>query len=820
MRPHSPIERSPVAPDLSKSRSVDRAPSEISATDRPRSIPVREAQDVSDEEVDAMRTLAESVADQANLTEDIREDFDAEAIKPEPPRTFADRVRTILRIPKSISSELSRTERAGEFKEVEAFNADETQMPSIVRSTNKPLLMSAFGSLLAMLGATHEPEVEQIAKRGVEVAQDATTATVSGIKKIYRTISKEAFASERSHNPTHDKFFDSLPDLSEEARPYAEKLMQEFEHGELLEHMEDFFLTMQLTHRQINERQFKEAKIHVGEITKGVHDKLANVAEAKNNPVLYAFELAKQRKTYLRDEAGVYAMIMKEEGNCESLVDFLLSTVPQAYGSTPEMAVQVYTDHVRFLVRDSKNGDKTWHWIDGHSWGDLTPDEMKGTLIVDPMDVVKATLQLQKAQSKTEQIPTNKQFNYKTNTVLAWQTMDARVPQHASHQGPIPERVDERKEAKQTFEKASKRERDAVEYIPVSPDGISTDTSSKQETKPEALEPTLIAPSAEEIFQALKTGRIEGAFNDLHGLEGMNIREVVLRPVPRPRTTKEPILVDLSPLKDAKLELFDVEHDVRVAGQEQISFKHLKVLSVRMMQTHLSLSEKFSREAEHPEILTVSVQADSFASKEAHRIVIQDLVNIIKTDKTAQLMVGSLQKKFRDQRKGIITLTIDLPYENGVVTLTDNTERHEWSISGTRFNDYLSDETRDGVDLLKFNDGAILLIPSNVTSDEYLNVEHADLMKIKQVIIKDVDLDKTSGWLAPTTNFTALRNAKNLRTVFIRTVPGFDNVDLTVLRDLPISEVIIETETPMQNKYSVKGLEGTNIQVRTKQVSL
>lgn len=825
MREHSPFDRSPISRERTRTRSQDV---EQSITETPTSRTATESPSVVAEHIENAQRNAEQIAtdlEQAQTEPVSAEPAALPIIKP----SLTDRMRNFFGIPKSISAEVRELDES-DVQAVETYNADETQSPKIIRKPNTLSRALLLSTALGAIGMTHEPQIERATQIGIEAAKELEKTTEVALKKFTddviafiarnKPFGKEAYAGE--FNETGDG---SEEGAGGEVRSYTKtqkEKLEKFSKGkggqlskeqegravELIERIEkeyvsyaDFFLEMELIHGQITQEQYDEAQTELYKISREVGEKLTE--KERESSIRVAFELAKHRTTYAREKADLHSITMTGEGNCEALVRFLLAEIPNVAYNRPEMAVQVFTDHVRLLVRE-KN-DQPWQWIDGQSHGVLTKEEMQGTLIMDPQVMMRESVGLTDRVQKNkagDPIP-EKNMGYTTNSMIRWETVDGRTPMRASSpDGNIPLRVDESKNKNKTFEQGAHAPREEhTRYVEVSPDFFSNEMM-EEEQKKDAQEAEIkevrLAPPEKDLAYMLQTGRLYGSYNDLAPLEGINLNSVELQD-PKRFNEQAATDVDLSPLKDSNLTNLTISMFLRVKGVDGLNVKQIRTADLSAM--HEALWKKIIKESESLQELELYVPV----------IDTQNHAQLIKTGKILRMPgFEDIIKKLQKQKSGKFTLRTPYPFEKhaGMLEWVFDGTIESWS-KNTEQLDYLSTDTRESINQNKRNPDE-LVIPSSVSSMEYLHQEQTDLGKLKRISIEQPDMEVTSGHEGEdrlSLDLSVLHEAKKLETIHL-VIPDVttSTLNLSELDGLSFRELIIETDMD-PNDFTIEGLD-------------
>lgn len=832
MREHSPFDRSPISRDRARTRSQDV---EQPITETPKQKTATESPVVIQKKAEDAREQAEQFASDLKQTQ-------TEPVAPEPmpilaaKQSFIDRVRNFFGIPKSISSEIKQLEKS-DVQAVEAFNADEKKSPKIIRKPSKLSHALLFGTALGAIGLTHEPQIEQVAQKGIEVAKEFEKTTEAALIKFKSEIvafiernkpfGKEAFAGElnihsdgteegetdetssytKSQKNKLEKFSKgNRVKLSKEQETQAVQLIEAVENG--FETYREFFLNMEFIHGQITEEERDEARSMLQQISLDVREKLTE--EERKSSIRVAFELAKHRETYAREKADLYSMAMSKQGNCEALVRFLLAEVPSVADNRHEMAVQVFSDHVRFLVRD--NDEQPWEWIDGQSHGVLTKEEMQGTLIVDPREMMKESVGLvDRVQKKKagDPIP-EKNMGYTTNSMLRWETKDGRTPARAaSPDGEVPLRVDESKNKNKTFEQGAhtpKKER--TRYIEVSPEFFQNGNVEMEQEKDaqeaEAKEIRL-APKEKHLDKILQDGTVFGYYNDLTPLEGINIYSVNLQD-PKDDNELAARDIDLSPLKNSDLHDIFIHDMLSIKGVDSLNVKKIKVANLSL--THETLWNKIAKESESLQELKLYVPV---YSPEKH-------AQLMKTGEILRMPgFEDMIKKLQKQKSGSFILRTSYPFE-------ENAPLAEWIFDGTIGSwsaniekiDSVSLELRESLNQNK-KDPSILSIPASVSSLEYIHQEQVNLEKLKTLSIDNPSLEVSSGHEGDgdtiDLDLSVLQEAKKLNKIQLN-IPyiSTSRLNLSALENLSFKELVIYTNSN-PSEFTVEGIDSKRIRI-------
>ena len=727
--------------------------------------------------------------------------------------SLADRLRTILKIPKSIQREVEDHEKMGKFKPVDEFNADSRNMPPIQRKKSNSLSLSLAASTLVALGLTHKPQIEE----GVRYADVLLDEGIEMGKRAINEISfsrSGALAQGKHGSSRYDQVAAALREgvgsgANEEGDSRVFNEMDQYKYNLIRGNRPDFgglFLELEYAHGNISEEQKNEA----------IEKLNAQIDEAKNslteeelkNPIRVTHKLAEQRKLYVRGRADVYSMIVDERGNCEALVRYLLATVPKVVVGNIEMAVQVYTDHVRFLVR--KQGGNTpnnpWYWVDGHEWGELTVEDIQGTTIVSAESVLKVKMGVEKRKtfSNKPENPENN-FGYHTNSMLEWNAADGRTATRNSSEGNVPLI---QKEESRPFAESVRVKKPVVDkglrYIEVAPEFFQKAEADKDVSEQKDKVAKKISLEPHEVIDAAKSGYYYGAANDLGLLAGVNLNSFTYsRPVSGEISDK----YDLSPLKDSQLEKLNITSlgSTDLVGVNTLQVEHIKIIEVNAAQT--SLLQKVAKNSlvlEH-----VAVKQDNPMTQE------ETLASMLRGPQSdifglrANLL--RISETMMKNKKGDIQLTIDSPFESLSNNWNFDAKHGRWQSDFVDKNgkpDFISPDVRAGVESIATR-GELEII-YRVNDLAYLKYASVDYSQIKSVRFPEAyfsAVDERGDDKALEIKIgDALEKAVNLKTIYIemRDDTSFSGVfDLSSLKDVACEEIVFILPAPLSPEESL-----------------
>jgi len=729
--------------------------------------------------------------------------------------SLADRLRTILKIPKSIQGEVQQHEQAGEFKPVDEFNADSRRMPPIQRKKSKFLRGSLVASALASLGATHEPQIEE-GIRYADVLLD------EGIEMGKRAISEISFS--RGGTSVHDNRGSSRYDqvaaalregvgsgTNEERGSGIQIITDRFKYSEEYRLSSDFaaiFLELEYAHGNISKEQKNEAieKLYI------------QIDEAKNslteeelkNPIRVAHKLAEQRTMYVRDRADIYSMIVNGRGNCEALVRYLLATVPRVAVGNIETAVQVYTDHVRFLVRKQGGNslDNPWYWVDGHEWGKLTVEDIRGTTIVSASSVLKVKLGLEKRKtfSNKPENPENN-FGYHTNTMLNWNAADGRSATRKSSDADVPLM---QKEKSRPFAEAVRVKKPEVDkglrYIEVAPEFFQNAEADKVVSEQKDKANKIISLEPHEVIDAARSGYYYGAANDLSLLAGVNLNSYTYN---WPLSGKISDKFDLSPLKDSQLEKLNINNlgSTDLVGINTLQVEHLKTIEVNAAQT--SLLQKVAKNSTVLEHVVVKQDNPTTTQEESVDSMLRGPQSDIFGLRTNLLRISETMMK---NKKGKIELSIDSPFESLSNNWNFDANTGRWQSDFVDKNgkpDFISPDVRAGVESIAAR--GELEIVSRVSDLAYLKYASVDYSQIKSLRFSwayfSAADERGDDKVLEIKIDDALKKAENLKTIYIemRDDAYFSgSFDLSSLKDIACKEIVFILQEPLTPEESLK----------------
>lgn len=824
MREHSPFEASPIARDRKKIDQPKITTTESVSPPSQTHETVEKKTEVSKERIKNAQVHAKEIAHEIAEAPEPTQQAD-QVYTTQIEQSLAERARFFFGIPKRIDAEYSALEKTDVFQEVEKEGTI-TKTPPLPKTTGmKKFILSA---MITAFGATHEPQIENVAHDAVKIATELTRSSEHKATRLFQSVknilasrgvayaetvnhetngqgSKEGTTGlveqKGYHHEAIEKFVKSLPNLSPEKQRFAANLLVEYKNNNENIPREKIFLGMEYLHGQITQEQMETAETKFGEITDLVRDQLAQEPKALDDVVRVAFELSKQRTMYAREKADLYSMIINHEGNCEDLLIWELSAIPKVMRKNPSMAVQVFPDHVRLLVRDNSEKDP-WTWIDGHRYGTLTTEEMNGTVIVDPADVIKETLQLRDRKSKPPQVGSG----YKTNSPFHWETPDGRITTRKHSDAPPPLRADEKADLNLTFKQASDRPEDHMRLVPVSAEFFSENTDRPAPTtkEQEKKQDVKIAPNALQVADSLRYGQLHGHFNELSPLEGISIERLALQTIENGQTT-----IDLSPLASSPLKEIKLDNELHPSGFEKLSFKNLQDVRVNIeAETFLN---KVIKESEKLELIYLVLPEEQNNA--------QQITTYMKgphwSSSEFKRTIFALEEKFKQQKSGELTVTVQSPFEQIVSDWKFDGKTGVWSISG---GNYLSTDAGYEIQETKETHNSKLVIPERVTNDAYLIEEKIDLSKLKDIIfIVKAEYPDDKGVYSFTKKLDALKKAQNLETITIQIDGNEGELDLSDLSSMKFKKLIIEytsfsAEHPTSH-IKIKGFESNKVQI-------
>lgn len=734
--------------------------------------------------------------------------------------SLADRLRTILKIPKSIQGEVERHEQAGEFKPVDEFNADSRNMPPIQRKKSNFLHGSLVASALASFGATHEPQIEEGVRYADVLLDEGVEMGKRAINEI--SFSRGGTSARGNHGSSrYDRIAAALREgvgsgANEEGDSRILNEMDRYRYDLIRGYRPDFgglFLELEYAHGSISEEQKNEAIEKLNSQIDAAKKSLTE--EELKNPIRVTHKLAEQRKLYVRGRADIYSMIVDERGNCEALVRYLLATVPKVVAGDIEMAVQVYTDHVRFLVR--KQGGNTpnnpWYWVDGHEWGELTVEDIQGTTIVSAESVLRVKMGIEKRKtfSNKPENPENN-FGYHTNSMLEWNAADGRTATRDSSEGDVPLIQKEKSRPFAESVRVKKREVDkGLRYIEVAPEFFQNTEADKDVSEQKDKVAKIISLEPHEVIDAARSGYYYGAANDLGLLAGVNLNSFTYS---RPASVSEEISnkFDLSPLKDSQLEKLNINSlgSTDLVGVNTLQVEHLKIIEVNAAQT--SLLQKVAKNSIVLEHVIVK-QDNPTTQEESVDSMLRGPQSDIFGLRTNLLRISETMMK---NKKGEIRLSIDSPFESSSNIWSYDTKIGRWQSDFVDKNgkpDFISPDVRAGVESIAAR-GELEII-STVNDLAYLKYASIDYSQIKSVrfpwaYFSTVD-DRGDDKALEIKIGDALEKAVNLKTIYIemRDDTSFSGVfDLSSLKDVACKEILFILPVPLspEESLNVRGI--------------
>ena len=730
--------------------------------------------------------------------------------------SLADRLRTILKIPKSIQGEVERHEQAGEFKPVDEFNADSRNMPPIQRKKSNFLHGSLVASALASFGATHEPQIEEGIRYADVLLDEGIEMGKRAINEI--SFSRGGTSARGNHGSSrYDRIAAALregvvPGMNEmndsRIQTVTDRVKESLKYG----HSIDFgntFLELEYAHGNISEEQRNEAIEKLNTQIKEAKNSLTE--EELKNPIRVAHKLAEQRTMYVRDRADIYSMIVNGRGNCEALVRYLLATVPRVGVENIETAVQVYTDHVRFLVRKQGGSslDNPWYWVDGHEWGELTVDDIRGTTIVSAESAIAVKLGLKKHKtfSNKPENPENN-FGYHTNSMLDWNADDGRSATRKSSDTDVPLM---KKEKSRPFAEAVRVKKPEVDkglrYIEVAPEFFQNAEADKVASEQKDKVAKIISLEPHEVIDAARSGYYYGAANDLGLLAGVNLNSFTYS---RPASVSEEISnkFDLSPLKDSQLEKLNINSlgSTDLVGVNTLQVEHLKIIEVNAAQT--SLLQKVAKNSTVLEHVIVK-QDNPTTQEESVDSMLRGPQSDIFGLRTNLLRISETMMK---NKKGEIRLSIDSPFESLSNNWNFDANTGKWQSDFVDKNgkpDFISPDVRAGVESVAAR-GELEII-SRVSDLAYLKYTSVDYSQIKSLRFSWAYFSTIDGQgddkVLEIKIGDALNKAVNLKTIYIEMtddeyVSGV--FDLSSLKDVACKEIVFILQEPLTPEESLK----------------
>lgn len=743
------------------------------------------------------------------------------------------RAREILKIPKRLGSDYKRIEKSGALTQVDTFNSDAAIAPPIIRNPKSPLAKLLVSSALGLLGATHEPQIENVAHEGAKVAQVAyklasknishaiDTASLSfGVGEARaQTLSKKGdFAGHgtkgefvSTKNPKLDHFIKTLPALTEDGRQRVTEIFRQVEQGYIQDYA-DFFLMMEVAHGQLTEEDAQKVKDKIYELQDEIYNQLSKEPGALEDPVIVAHEISNIRNAYVSGKTGLGHIVQTRSGNCDALVKLEESLIHRLCANA-DTAVQVFDDHVQFLVR--KQGTLQWTIIDGHNIKDLTVEEARGTLIVRSIDMAKNALGLVPPTKKQQMDTPAHMKGVKSDSVgIRWVLpSDSRNP-HRSHGDTKP--PDYLAEPPTPIEEARLAPRHHLKIVEVPLEYFDT-TPEKPAENPSAEQVKLvrIAPDTDKIMNIFESGIVLGRYNDLKPLEGINITDLNLQDSSYNKIANFAYDVDLSPLKSADLKSIDINTRYKLLGFDELKLKGLETLRVGFNE-HL-LAEKAAEESEIIKDIHQPIDVESMGTAAA--------VELIKNGPalsknpifdSVRRIADSLHKK----KIGKYTLIIISPVDNSQIEWSFSGENGKWTRQAGDIAqaDYLSNDIRQTIDDNK-NDHSTITIPSNINQLEYLQIENVDFKKIKKVILDNPTLSNEEEGSKLYIDLSVLQQATNLDTVIMQ-IPDFvyaSTIDAEALNKLSFKKLILEIKSDSEDKIKITGLN-PGIKIVTKYI--
>lgn len=731
------------------------------------------------------------------------------------------RARKILKIPKRLGSDYEKIEKSGALTQVNTFNEDAEISPSIIRNPKSPLAKLLVGSALGLLGATHEPQIENVAHEGIKAAKVAYKLASKNISRAIDITSLSFGVGEANAqgtaensdtdgrgakgeftttmNPKLDRFIQSLPELSEEGRQRVLEIFRQVELGYIQDYA-DFFLMMEVAHRQLTEEDAQKVKVKIYELQDEIRNNLSEESGALEDPVRVAHEIANIRNTYVSSKAGLGHIVKTRSGNCDALVKLEESMIHNLCPNA-ETAIQVFDDHVQFLVR--KKGTLQWTIIDGHIVKDLTLEEAKDTMIVRSFDMAKNVLGIVQPTEKQHIDTPAHMKGVKSDSIgIQWVLpSDPRNP-HRSHSDTKP--PDYLAEPPIPFAEAKMANREHLITVEVSPEYFDT-TPDKPEENPSAeqIKIVRIAPETDKIMGILESGEIYGQYNDLKPLDGINITSITLQDSYN-KIANFAYDVDLSPLKSADLKNININTTYQLHGFEELNLKGLETLKVGFGEH--ALTEKAASESEKINI-TQLIDVESMD--------ISTVTNLIKNGPAlsgdpAFDSVRRITDLLKKKKNGKYILSFYSPIDYTPIVWNFNGADGKWirEAGNIEDGDYLLEEIRNSIKNNK-DDRSTLVIPGSAGQLEYLKTEKVDFLKIKKIIIENPTISDSGEGSKLTLELSPLQSAANLDTIIIR-FPGYadtSKIDLGTLNQLSLKKLIIEkTGDPLEDEIKTTGL--------------
>lgn len=739
--------------------------------------------------------------------------------------SFYDRVRNALKLPKPIDSALEDAERSGAFKAVDAFNNDDEQAPKLPpRDSGSRLKKLLLTSTIGLVSATHAPQIEQTGKRAAIVVEDALDeARVRA--NLFKDVVEDKIDSILSGDSDEislgyakrfgGKNFEIIEGRAVQVSREMEDGLKNFEaeNGKLTpeqrkqyykifeaqtnkaDYYQTVLLLLEIIHGNATETDTRSAERASKRLAEEITEKLT--PEELKDPVRVAFEISKQRTMYAREKASLTELLNSNEGNCDALTRLLIAMVPQVADKAvyPQMAAQVFKDHVRFLVR--KSGDAEWHWIDGQTHGVLTAEDTRGSVIVNVEDFIGQAIGMKKpsALSSEKKEALEKGFGYKTNSKLRWTTDDTRLPSKKFSEGEVPLRVDESKNKNTNFKQAErkKEEPEIQKIIEVSGEFSNTPQAPEEEKKT----PKFLVSDAD-VIRSARSGVLSGDFDDISNIAGTVLTEAsIYKP-----SNSEISELDVSVLSGSKIEKMRLNGFSKIIGVENLDVSKLKELDIALANTNVI--EKVLNTS--TELEEVSISVDEAMSAEERKKFLTNFDANLKSP-----IFEKLSKKMKGKK---VSLDIRYPFENcsWYATLQSGSNG-VWETDGLNKRDYLSEEVRNTIEKNKLNPKELGIF-ATVNNADYLWDEGVDFSKIETLVISHSfqrDDDDTSS--LPEFGLRKILSESHPQTIeiYLTRDDNVEKLDLSVLAGSTIKNVIIHLEENAERPYRLIGARKLNI---------